>query len=102
MHSRVIHMSRCRDLLFCRQMSSSAPAKASQSSGQDEGVIKFVDTSSKFGHGRFQTAAEIRKRNFVGQNPAEATHSAGAGAGAGAAANSGVGKSEESAKPEKS
>ena len=26
--------------------------------------LKFIDTSSKFGHGRFQTAEE--KRNFMG------------------------------------
>jgi len=31
---------------------------------QEEITLKFIDTSSKFGHGRFQTAEE--KKKFMG------------------------------------
>jgi len=33
-------------------------------SAQEEITLKFIDTSSKFGHGRFQTADE--KKKFMG------------------------------------
>jgi len=38
---------------------------------QEEIKLKFIDTASKFGHGRFQTAAE--KEKFLGPRKAKSS-----------------------------